>query len=1003
MASQIRTLFPAGIIIGIVATAITIGIWRWGIFTLDQEGSKDDKNSNHDKKRFKRKKRKEDSKRKATLTSNASIIAIKNARGFLQNGKKEKNRDAVDFPQLGIRLNFLLDWARKKEISSNFTTADVCQKIIKPETQIEKCSYCDYLKSVDTFAVGRADVFISHAWQYKFWDLLRALETYFDQDLDVYLWIDIFCFNQHVALELDFHWWSGTFQQAILSFGKTVMVLAPWNDPIPLLRGWCVWELYCTIVGKSQGVCEFDIALSSESETIFIEQMNTNGPPSVIDATLAKIDCKNSQCYKEEDLKGIHAAINCNIGFTKLNKAIFTLLRNWITTKYEEECYVESNRDNNIDNLKKLHNLSSLYIYEGKYNEAYELESRCVEGYKRLLGLQHDTTLTSLQNIAMISFHQGKLQDCKIQFQECLQLRILYFGEDHASTLSILNNLGLLYKELGEYDNAERILKQCLRFKNSENDFNVINNLALVMQEKGKFDEAEILFKKCLNHNDTFTRGEKHSFTLNIKNNLAMLYKTKGDYQESSVLLEEILEIRVTSLGKMNPETLLAMNNLASVYKDLMKYDEAERMYKECRLISKELFGPHHPRTCSVINNLALLHSLQGNYKAAIILYEECIDLQSLILGRSHPNTLISIHGLAVVYKKQNEFLKAEELFKESIDHQTKSLGENHPVTLNSKISLADSYVAQKKLNDAEPLYVNCLDHYRRIYGKDHTKCVEIVLKLAEVYNAKDLKEKSEPLLKEFMESHAPEFKKYKQQKDKETHQDIILQTTILMEKLNESFKINGISHLETLSLMKQLGIALFRQGEILHRPEDYEKARNLLETCLPYTRTLVGANHQDTIIILTMLGNIFVQLEEFDKAERYLSESHEKNCLALGKLHPSTLTSRLNLGILYQKKQSYSQAIPYYKELFHSYLTLVGPNHPMTLFSRDELANLYQLNQNYKEAKELLQESIQRNCLLLGEQHSATIQAKEKLQLIQFALEKEEKEKGNDDEKISK
>jgi hypothetical protein len=52
------------------------------------------------------------------------------------------------------------------------------------------------------------------------------------------LWFDIFTINQHNTVTGDFLWWSTTFKSAIRSFGRTAMVLAPWQDSIPLTRAW---------------------------------------------------------------------------------------------------------------------------------------------------------------------------------------------------------------------------------------------------------------------------------------------------------------------------------------------------------------------------------------------------------------------------------------------------------------------------------------------------------------------------------------------------------------------------------------------------------------------------------------------------------------------------------------------------------------------------------------------------------------------------------------------
>lgn len=36
-----------------------------------------------------------------------------------------------------------------------------------------------------------------------------------------------------------FDWWTTTFRTAVQRVGRTLLVLAPWNDPIPLTRAWC--------------------------------------------------------------------------------------------------------------------------------------------------------------------------------------------------------------------------------------------------------------------------------------------------------------------------------------------------------------------------------------------------------------------------------------------------------------------------------------------------------------------------------------------------------------------------------------------------------------------------------------------------------------------------------------------------------------------------------------------------------------------------------------------
>ena len=125
--------------------------------------------------------------------------------------------------------------------------------------------------------VGTPNVFVSHAWQYNFLELLDALGEFvgapkqelagllddeyhdslfdtIDTDLDsarqrteIFFWFDCFVIDEHATQSLTQEWWKTTFTECIARIGHTVMVLSPWNAPIPLTRAWCLWEIYSTV------------------------------------------------------------------------------------------------------------------------------------------------------------------------------------------------------------------------------------------------------------------------------------------------------------------------------------------------------------------------------------------------------------------------------------------------------------------------------------------------------------------------------------------------------------------------------------------------------------------------------------------------------------------------------------------------------------------------------------------------------------------------------------
>ena len=64
---------------------------------------------------------------------------------------------------------------------------------------------------------------------------MDSLEFHFRDTPDIIIWFDMFSNNQHKAVDLDFNWWCNTFKSAIKDFGHTVMVFAPWKNPIPMV------------------------------------------------------------------------------------------------------------------------------------------------------------------------------------------------------------------------------------------------------------------------------------------------------------------------------------------------------------------------------------------------------------------------------------------------------------------------------------------------------------------------------------------------------------------------------------------------------------------------------------------------------------------------------------------------------------------------------------------------------------------------------------------------
>ena len=166
---------------------------------------------------------------------------------------------AVDFPIEGAPFHFLREFIDANGGEAAFqglTTDDVKDRFIVPQTQATKLSLFAQMKQAGDARIQPATWFVSHAWKYKFLDLVKALEAFFaDKGGVVIIWLDLFSTSQHSTFSKPPEWWQQTFVTAIGRMGQMVMVMTPWDNPICLTRAWCLIELFaCRSSGSRFGV-----------------------------------------------------------------------------------------------------------------------------------------------------------------------------------------------------------------------------------------------------------------------------------------------------------------------------------------------------------------------------------------------------------------------------------------------------------------------------------------------------------------------------------------------------------------------------------------------------------------------------------------------------------------------------------------------------------------------------------------------------------------------------
>jgi hypothetical protein len=363
----------------------------------------------------------------------------------------------LEFPKHGVTLSFLLeefiekDCKGGREALAGLTTTQVCEKYIKPKTRDKQSSYCDKLKEQGHPAYGPvASIFVSHAHQYEFLQVINALAWHMKRDESlsrhhhdtIIVWFDIFSINQHKPTQWTFDWLSTAFMSAIENFGRTVVILSPWYAPIPFARLWCIYEAYSTMV--TGGV--FEIAMSESDQKQFLQDVRDD-PQRRVNQMLGTIRAEKAECFLEEDRENIFSAVQSSVGFGQINSMVFQKYRDWVL-KVSIDAYKKCSDD--VEQLEILSTIGLLYSGQGKHQQAEPYPKECWEKRKRLLGETHPDALKSMDQFVVHCTSVGRYGEGRILHEDCLTKRLAAFGENHVSALQSMDNLAFLHQCQGK-------------------------------------------------------------------------------------------------------------------------------------------------------------------------------------------------------------------------------------------------------------------------------------------------------------------------------------------------------------------------------------------------------------------------------------------------------------------------------------------------------------------------------------------------------------------------
>ena len=368
---------------------------------------------------------------------------------------------------------------------------------------------------------------------------------------------------------------------------------------------------------------------------------------------------------------------------------------------------IEKRNDQAEDQMSFVDCIAALLNEAGLYRELLlNLRTLSLDLEEATEDQDEESMLNSLAWLANAHKDMGHYDEAERLFLRCLEARERLLGFEHQDTLSIVNNLANLFSDLSRHEQAECLYHRCLssseRLLGPEHpdSLTFMNNLGVLSCRKGDYKQAEDYYKRCLNARERLL-GVEHPETITTLNNLGVLYSNTRKYCEAEFYLQRCLHSSEGLLGSEHPNTISTVENLARVYEELGDADEAEAYYSRCLEARERLLGAEHPDTNYTKNSLANLLSDRERYAESIPLRRQELDVAAKWDGRDAPDTLTSIHRLAEDLYWADELEESAQLYREALSGRIAALGDDDGATMASRYGLARCLSEQEHYGEA--------------------------------------------------------------------------------------------------------------------------------------------------------------------------------------------------------------------------------------------------------------------------------------------------------------
>jgi hypothetical protein len=392
------------------------------------------------------------------------------------------------------------------------------------------------------------------------------------------------------------------------------------------------------------------------------------------------------------------------------------------------------------------------YLWKrGDYEAALEVARRLEVQWLDKIGPEDEQLLSLRFHIANVLRSQGRFADAYELDTEILAKQERLLGDDHPSTLLTAGSRGGDLRGLGRFREALDFDEQTYRRNrdllgpDDPNTLSSANNLAIDLRLVGDPFRARDLDQETLNYRQVVL-GPVHPYTLHSAAMLARDMREAGDYQGSVDLLQATYQRYLSVLGEDFVDALRTGKSLAVSLRKMGRLDEAYNLTRDLDDRYVRIYGTDYPDSLACRLNLAADLSAREEKAAAFDTAGLVLRVYQATLGGAHPFTLVAENNMSTYLRGVGSHREALAMVDETLDVMRDKLGEDHPFTLSCEVNKANCLHDLRRLTEAESLQRATAERLRKALRDNHPDTYICEANLAIVLRAQGRKEEADAL-----------------------------------------------------------------------------------------------------------------------------------------------------------------------------------------------------------------------------------------------------------------